>query len=251
LIYKYLRSRGHRKAEYRAISGGMVCAAGNCGMGFGGLAVHWFGSFSLLRAYVKRGEIEARIIGGRGRFRMARKKPKDKKKNRTSERQKKFIEARAKGKSLAQAAKAAGYSHTYPRQSGFQVEQHLRGRVPDLLEKHGLSEDSLIYKYLRPLLEAKETKFFQKDGKVKQKVNVADNGIRLSALRTAFDLHGSFAPRDQKLAAQMGVKMIVMDMPRPSVYLEDIGPTITLPATKGSPALKNGDESRVSGRREM
>jgi hypothetical protein len=39
----------------------------------------------------------------------------------------------------------------------------LRGRVPDLLDRHGLSEEVLIDKYLRPLLTAKETIFFQKD----------------------------------------------------------------------------------------
>jgi len=46
-------------------------------------------------------------------------------------------------------------------------------------------------------------------------VNVAALGIRLSSLRTAFELHGSYAPRDPKEAAQFGVKVIVLDMPRP------------------------------------
>jgi hypothetical protein len=46
-------------------------------------------------------------------------------------------------------------------------------------------------------------------------VNVAALGIRHSALRTAFELHGSYAPRDPKEAAQFGVKVIVLDMPRP------------------------------------
>jgi hypothetical protein len=72
------------------------------------------------------------------------------------------------------------------------------------------------------LLEAEEAKFFQKDGKVKQKVNVADNGIRLSALRTAFELHRSYPPRDPKEAATFGVKVVVMDMPRPNRYIEDM-----------------------------
>jgi len=73
----------------------------------------------------------------------------------------------------------------------------------------------LIENYLKPLLEAEETVFFQKDGKVGQRVNVAALGIRHSALRTAFELHGSYAPRDPKEAAQFGVKVIVLDMPRP------------------------------------
>jgi hypothetical protein len=91
--------------------------------------------------------------------------------------------------------------------------QQTRGRVPDLMDKHGLSEDTLIDKYLRPLLDAEETVFFQKDGKVKQRVNVAALGIRLSSLGTAIELHGSYAPRDPKESAQFGVKVIVVRIP--------------------------------------
>jgi hypothetical protein len=138
---------------------------------------------------------------------MAAKKPSEKKRNKPTPRQTKLVEERAKDKSYSEAAIAAGYSGKTARQSGYQAMQQLRGRVPDLLDRHGLSEDVLIDKYLRPLLTAKETIFFQKDGKVKQQVNVAALGIRLSALRTAFELHGGYAPKDPKEAAQYGVTM--------------------------------------------
>jgi hypothetical protein len=69
----------------------------------------------------------------------------------------KFIKERTQGKSFSEAAIAAGYSEKNARQSGYQAMQQLRGRVPDLMDKHGLSEDTLIDKYLRPLLEAEET----------------------------------------------------------------------------------------------
>jgi hypothetical protein len=98
----------------------------------------------------------------------------------------KLIKARAEGKTYAQAAVAAGYPQKNARQSGFQAMEQIRGRIPDLMDKYGLSEDTLIDKYLRPLLDAKETVFFQKDGKVRQRVNVAALGIRLSSLRTTF-----------------------------------------------------------------
>ena len=101
-------------------------------------------------------------------------------------RQQKFVKTLAKGASLTDAAIEAGYSSRNPGQSGFQALRQIRGRVPDLLEKHGLGEEMLIEKYLKPLLEAEETVFFQKDGKVRQRVNVAALGIRHSALRTAF-----------------------------------------------------------------
>ena len=138
-----------------------------------------------------------------------------KKRKKATPRQMKLIEERAKSKSYSDAAIAVGYSEKNARQSGYQAMQQLRGRVPDLLDRHGLSEEVLIDKYLRPLLTAKETIFFQKDGKVKQRVNVAALGIRHSALRTAIELHGSYAPRDPKEAAQYGVRVIRVDIPRP------------------------------------
>ena len=88
----------------------------------------------------------------------------------------------------------------------------MRGRVPELLERHGLGEEVLIDKYLRPLLDAEETKFFN-DGKKRVKVEAL--AIRHAALRTAFELHGSYAPRDPKEAAQYGVRVIRVDIPRP------------------------------------
>jgi hypothetical protein len=116
-----------------------------------------------------------------------------------------------------------------------QAMQQIRGRVPDLMDKHGLTEDTLIDKYLRPLLEAERTVFFQKDGKVKQKVQVEALEIRLSALRECFLLHGSYAPCDPMEAAQFGVKVVVMDMPRPPRLPINVTPTTGKP-----PADSNG-----------
>jgi hypothetical protein len=77
--------------------------------------------------------------------------------------------------------------------------QQLHGRVPELLDRHGLSEEILIDKYLRPLLEAEETIFFQKDGKVKQLMNVAAPSIhgtpRYELLSSYMDLMPRVIPR--------------------------------------------------------
>src|SRR4029077_1321620 len=133
-------------------------------------------------------------------------------KRKPSARQQKFVRELAKGNTLTQAAKNAGYSQKYAGQAGYQALAQLRGRVPELLERHGLGEEVLIEKYLKPLLEAEETKFF-KDGKVR--INVEALAIRLASLRTAFELHGSYTPRDPKEAAQYDVKIIRVDMPHP------------------------------------
>jgi hypothetical protein len=145
-------------------------------------------------------------------------------KRKPNPRQQKFVRELASGKTLTQAAKNAGYSDKNPAQSGYQALAQLRGRVPELLERHGVGEEVLIEKYLLPLLQAEETKFFptgitvpagKKNKKVFQ-VNVQALGTRLAALRTAFELHGSYAPRDPKEAAQYGVRIIRVDIPRPT-----------------------------------
>jgi len=41
---------------------------------------------------------------------------------------------------------------------------------------------------------------------------LADNAAQLNALDKAFLLHGSYAPRDPKEAAQFGVKVIIQDL---------------------------------------
>jgi hypothetical protein len=134
-------------------------------------------------------------------------------KRKPNPRQQKFIKGIASGKTLTQGAKDAGYSEKHAAQSGYQALAQLRGRVPELLERHGLGEEVLIEKYLLPLLEAKETKFFNDGAK---RINVEALGIRHAALRTAFELHGSYAPRDPKEAAEYGVRIIHVDIPRPT-----------------------------------
>jgi hypothetical protein len=145
-------------------------------------------------------------------------------KRKPNPRQQKFVRELASGKTLTQAAKNAGYSDKNPAQSGYQALAQLRRRVPELLERHGLGEEVLIEKYLLPLLQAEETKFFPtgitvavgKEKKTVYQVNVQALGIRHAALGTAFELHGSYAPRDPKEAAQYGVRIIRVDIPRPA-----------------------------------
>ena len=101
------------------------------------------------------------------------------------------------------------------RQSAYQALQQMRGRVPDLMDQLGLSEEHLIDKHLRRHLTAKRTVFFQKDGKVRSQRTVEALEIQSKALDMAFQLHGSYAPRNPKEAEQFGVKVIVVDVPRP------------------------------------
>lgn len=69
----------------------------------------------------------------------------------------------------------------------------MRRPLNQLLEDHGLGNSVLIEAHLKPLLEAKEIKFFYKNGIVVSTRRVKDNGTRTKALDMAFKLTGAYA----------------------------------------------------------
>ena len=132
-----------------------------------------------------------------------------------TERQKKLVKNIPTSKSHAEAAMKAGYPAKNAAQSAYQALRQMRGRVPDLMDELGISERELIDKHLRRQLNAKKTIFAQKDGEFTDKRTVDALETQTRALDMAFLLHGSYAPRDPKEAAQYGVRIIRVDIPRP------------------------------------
>jgi hypothetical protein len=98
----------------------------------------------------------------------------------------------------------------------------------------GLSVPVLIDEYLRPLLKATETKFAQDDGKFSDFIDVENLDVRDRALDKAFRLHGAYAPKDPKEAVQFGIKVVIIDVPRPQhgTFMPDVGPA-KLPPSNG------------------
>jgi len=165
-------------------------------------------------------------------------------------RQKKLLQELPTSKTITEAAIKAGYGPKNAGQLGSQALQRMRGRVPDLMDRVGLSEEFLIEKHLKPLLSATETKFVREEERVRvgRKIEVrsvvnkyvlADNAAQLNALDKAFLLHGSYAPRDPKEAAQFGVQVIVNDMPRPH------RPTVDVAAYLASQQSGNGRKKQT------
>jgi hypothetical protein len=132
----------------------------------------------------------------------------------TPPRRRKLIAALAQGKNITEAEKIAGFSTKYPGQSGSQALRHMQMTMPEVLEAAGLTDAALIEKYLKPLLIAKETKFFQHKGRVVSKRNVPALGTRTQALDLAFKLKGSYAPPAVEQTNKT-VSVIVLDVPRP------------------------------------
>jgi len=60
---------------------------------------------------------------------------------------------------------------------------------------------------LRPLLEAKETKFFQKDGIVIEERDVEANDIRIRAIELWAKLMGAFTAQKVQLSGDLNVEL--------------------------------------------
>ena len=111
------------------------------------------------------------------------------------------------------------------------LETLKKKRVPEIMEALCFSIPELIDKYLRPQLNANEVKFAQEEGEFSDYVELPALDIRDRALDKAFRLHGAYAPKDPETAAQVGVKVIIMDMPRPQMDLvmDDVRPGPLVP----------------------
>jgi DNA-binding CsgD family transcriptional regulator len=115
-------------------------------------------------------------------------------------RQRRVIGRLAEGKTLEQI----GDEMKLSRQRVWQILGTAKGRASELMDEFGLSEAALITKYLLPALGAEETKFFQKDGEVKECHDVIAWGPRLQALELAARIKGMFAPPKTAIGVSAG-----------------------------------------------
>ncbi len=125
-----------------------------------------------------------------------------------TQRERLLLGALANGATYAEAARQAGYTAKHLRQSGFQAFQLVREKMPEILERKGLTDDVVIDKYLRPALEAKETVFAKYEGKICDKRDVVAWGPRLSALDIFFRLKGSYAEDNKQRGIGDGIPLV-------------------------------------------
>lgn len=163
-------------------------------------------------------------------------------------RQSKFVEAFLKTRNKTRAALLAGYSPKNAAQAGYAVAEKLKEKAPEVFARMGLTLESVIQKRLVPLMEAQEVKFSQHEGEFTDFVEVDALGIQLGATRMFFELANAFPPRDPALAAQIGVEVIVNDMPRPHRPTVNVKTYLATQSSNGNkkkepdPPAKNGDE---------
>lgn len=116
--------------------------------------------------------------------------------------QKKLVEALPTSGSVAEAGEKAGY---YDRQTAHRALNSISERAPEVLERLGLTIEHVADKCLRPLLEAKETKFFADKGVVIETKEVEANDIRLRAIDTWARLRGAYTA--QKVQVSGGLSL--------------------------------------------
>jgi hypothetical protein len=162
-----------------------------------------------------------------------------------SPRETRLLKYLAQGMSITDAGRKAGYAdHGYVGQIASQALRNLRTKMPDKLNMHGLTDDAAIENYLKPALEAMETKFFPyligRGRNRKQKMTRRDVIAwtpRIQGLDMLFRLKGSYAPKtleEEEARKSSGVHVIVVDVPRP--HRPQLIPAIDIPG--------NGDEPK-------
>lgn len=165
--------------------------------------------------------------------------------------QAKWTERFMKHRNATLAAVEAGYSAKYAKQAGHQVKKAVREKAPEVFDRMGISLESVIDRKLLPLMDAQQTIFAQHEGEFSDSIEVDALGIQLGATRMCFELMDAFPPRDQMLAAQIGITIIENDMPRPhrpsvdvQAYLaaQRVPPNGNRKKREEPVAPKNGDE---------
>jgi len=126
-------------------------------------------------------------------------------------RQRAFIRHLASGKSQKKAALDAGYSSANPRQSAHQALEQIRKTAPELLARHGLDDDALIDKYLLPLMNATETKFFPYTKRGKRLLlrrDVANWNVRRDGIDMAFKIRGLYVREAENKGPEFSVVIL-------------------------------------------
>lgn len=124
---------------------------------------------------------------------------------RLSIQQRNLVKGLMKGMTITEAAVTAGYSDKNPAQSGSQALDSIRLKMPEVLDRAGLTDEVLIEKYLRPALVANDTEFAKFEGKITDQVEVVAWSPRLTALDMAFNLKGSYAPKQTANTTNLGI----------------------------------------------
>lgn len=118
-----------------------------------------------------------------------------------NEKRRKLLQARARGMSMTEAAKFAGYSCLPAASYAFKT---IRLYLPEIFAREGMPAKRLVKKLIS-LTEAKETKFWAKDGIVLDSRTVDDNATQLGAASEIARIFGFHPQREETNGDQAAI----------------------------------------------
>ena len=133
---------------------------------------------------------------------MSSQKPKTPKGEKLTIKQKKLVEALPVTNSIAEAGAVAGYSD---RTAASRALKGISERAPEVLDRAGLGIEHVVNKCLRPLLEARETKFFANAGIVLDTREVEALDIRIRAIEVWARLMGAYTAQKVQLSGGLSL----------------------------------------------
>jgi hypothetical protein len=124
-------------------------------------------------------------------------------------RERALFEGIAKGMSITDAARAAGYSQKWPGQAGHQALESIKQKAPNLFERHGLDDDTFIEKHIKPALEATETKAFLYKGRFVYSRPLVAWAPRVQMIRLVAQMMGLIVKEQE--TPNSGIEVILID----------------------------------------
>lgn len=110
----------------------------------------------------------------------------------------KYVAGRIAGKTKKQAALDAGYALSTAENTKQKLDKKpaVQRLFKETLDAAGITDDAMARR-LKESLDAMETKFWAKDGKVEEERNVVAHDVRLKAIELAAKLKGLLVDRFQ------------------------------------------------------
>ncbi len=118
------------------------------------------------------------------------------------------------GRTIRETVRKVSFSDKKLARLGRRKREAIQLKATELLDEGGLKLEEFIKNHLIPQLSATKKKVFRYKGKITEVYEIPDHRARLTALRTAFWLHGALPSGDPDPDEQKGMKIIVPNVPK-------------------------------------
>jgi hypothetical protein len=114
----------------------------------------------------------------------------------------------ASGLTITEAAVRAGYTTKCPAQAGSQALKNIAAKLPDLFERHGLSDDDFVEKHLLPTMNATEVRVLLHRGKIRYSKPLIAWGPRVQMISLIVKMKGTVKEEQENSAPSFKVVVI-------------------------------------------